>query len=290
MVNALFEKGREGFLDGTIDWDTNTIKAMAVDLVAFTDTGVKAVTAASNATPIVVTATSHGFTNGDLVYIFNVGGNLAANGFWKIANVAANTMELTNPVLATNAVGSAAYTSGGVAVNLGPSASGDNIDDFDGCRIGTDQTLTSPTVVAGVADAADITFPTVTAGNNMHGYVIYKDTGTPSTSRVVALTTGKAIVTCSKLSSASATSVDVEVLTIPIASGQVLTFSNGATATLSGVAAVGDRTLTVSALAANITAGSRALANASGSGLPVATNGGSITVAFDSGANRIFKL
>jgi len=290
MVNALFEKGREGFLDGTLDWDTNTFKAMLVDLVAFTDVGVKAITAASNATPIVVTATAHGFTNGDLVFIFNVGGNLAANGFWKIANQAANTFELTNPVTGTNAVGSAAYTSGGVAVNLGPSASGDNLDDFDGCRIGTDQTLTSPTVVAGVADAADITFPTVTAGNNAHGYIIYKDTGTASTSRVVALTTGRGIVTCAVQASASATSIVVDPLTIPLANGTVLTFSNGATATLTAVGAVGDRSVTVSALAAIVTANSRALASASGSGLPVATNGGSITVAFDSGVNRIFKL
>lgn len=31
MANALYEKGREGFLDGSIDWDTNTIKLVFVD-------------------------------------------------------------------------------------------------------------------------------------------------------------------------------------------------------------------------------------------------------------------
>lgn len=31
MANALFDKGREGFLDGSIDWDTDTIKAVLVD-------------------------------------------------------------------------------------------------------------------------------------------------------------------------------------------------------------------------------------------------------------------
>lgn len=30
-ANALFDKGREGFLDGSIDWDTNTIKHILVD-------------------------------------------------------------------------------------------------------------------------------------------------------------------------------------------------------------------------------------------------------------------
>lgn len=31
MANALFDKGREGFLDGDIDWAANTIKAVLVD-------------------------------------------------------------------------------------------------------------------------------------------------------------------------------------------------------------------------------------------------------------------
>lgn len=31
MANALYDKGREGFADGSIDWDTNDIKAILVD-------------------------------------------------------------------------------------------------------------------------------------------------------------------------------------------------------------------------------------------------------------------
>lgn len=31
MANALYDKGREGFLDGSIDWDTNTIKLVLID-------------------------------------------------------------------------------------------------------------------------------------------------------------------------------------------------------------------------------------------------------------------
>lgn len=30
MANALYDKGREGFLDGTIDWDTDNIKCVLV--------------------------------------------------------------------------------------------------------------------------------------------------------------------------------------------------------------------------------------------------------------------
>lgn len=36
MANALYAKGLEGFLDGSIDWDTNTIRCVLVDLADYT--------------------------------------------------------------------------------------------------------------------------------------------------------------------------------------------------------------------------------------------------------------
>jgi len=36
MANALYDKGREGFLDGSIDWDTNNIKVVLVDSADYT--------------------------------------------------------------------------------------------------------------------------------------------------------------------------------------------------------------------------------------------------------------
>lgn len=36
MANALYGKGREGFLDGSIDWDTDTIKVALIDTGAYT--------------------------------------------------------------------------------------------------------------------------------------------------------------------------------------------------------------------------------------------------------------
>jgi hypothetical protein len=285
MVNALFEKGREGFLDGTLDWDTQAFSAALLDLNT-ADVGIKAITGATNATPIVITATAHGFTNADLVFIDGVGGNLAANGLWKIANQAANTFELTNPVSGGNAVGSAAYTSGGYAVCMGPSASGDNWDDFDGALVGAKVALGSPTVTAGVADAADVTF-TAVSGASVEATIIFRDTGTASTSRVVCLQTGKHIVTADATLSAGTTLV-VEPVSAAIPNGTVLTFSTGQTATVNAVVNAGDRAITV--LSTTITSGGRALAPATGSGYPVTPNGGNISLAFDNGANRIFKL
>jgi len=288
MNQVLFEKGREAFLDGTNDWDTNTFSAALLDLNT-ADTGVKQITSSTNATPIVITSTAHGFANGDLVFIDGHATNTAANGFWKIANVAANTFELTNPITGTNAVGNGVGGATGYCVNYGPSASGDNWDDFDGCLVGAKVNLTGPTVTAGVADANDTTFTSV-SGASVEAVAIFKDTGTPSTSRMVCLITGKFIVTCATTANAAATSIPVDKLPFAIPNGTVLVFSNGASATLSALANAGDRTLTVSALAAQVTVESRALAPITASGLPITPNGGNIVITYDSGANRIFKL
>jgi hypothetical protein len=36
MSNALYDKGREGFLDGSIDWDRDVIKAVLIDAADYT--------------------------------------------------------------------------------------------------------------------------------------------------------------------------------------------------------------------------------------------------------------
>ena len=137
MANALYDKGREGFLDGTIDWDTDNIRVTLIDAADYTV-------------------------------------NLA-----------------THSVMDTTTVPAAA-------------------------RVAVSGNLASKTVINGVADAADVTFTAVT-GDPSEALIIWQDTGTASTSRLIAY-------------------ID--------------------TAT----------------------------------GLPVTPNGGDITVVWDDGANRIFKL
>jgi hypothetical protein len=179
MSNALFEAGREGFLGGDVDWDADTIKCTLVDM---DDIGAaKVITGATNATPIVVTAASHGFSNGDIVAIYGVGGNTAANGIFKVANVATNTFELTTRAGA-NVSGNGAYTSGGRVMNL---TSADFYNDIaSGARVAV-ATLASKTKTGGVADAADVTYSAVT-GDVCEAIIIWKDTGVESTSRLIA--------------------------------------------------------------------------------------------------------
>src|ERR1700759_2514820 len=105
-------------------------------------------------------------------------------------------------------------TTSGYTVNLASDQFLSTI--VSGNRIATSANLASKTATAGVADAADVTFSAVT-GSAAGAVVLYKDTGTDTTSQLIAY-------------------ID--------------------TAT----------------------------------GLPVTPNGGDITVSWDNGANKIFKL
>lgn len=77
----------------------------------------KRITAATNATPIVITCTAHGFANGTIVSIADIEGNTAANGTYKVASAAANTFALTDVDFGTNIAGTGDYATGGVVTN-----------------------------------------------------------------------------------------------------------------------------------------------------------------------------
>lgn len=63
-------------------------------------------------------------------------------------------------------------------------AAHDFLDDLSGV-VGTAQTIANTTVTAGVFDGDDVTF-TAVSGASVEALVIYIDTGTPATSRLVA--------------------------------------------------------------------------------------------------------
>lgn len=65
------------------------------------------------------------------------------------------------------------------------SAAHDFLDDLGASRIGTDQTLGSKTFTDGTFDAANSVF-TAVSGPTAEALVIYIETGTPATSRLVA--------------------------------------------------------------------------------------------------------
>ena len=59
---------------------------------------VRAITSSTNATPIVVTATAHGYATGDLVTINGHATNTAANGTWTVTKITNDTFSLDGSV------------------------------------------------------------------------------------------------------------------------------------------------------------------------------------------------
>lgn len=75
----------------------------------------KTITDATNASPIVISSSGHGYSTGNTIQVAGIVGNEAANGIWKITVVDAGTYSLNG------SSGSGAYSSGGYAqiVDLG---------------------------------------------------------------------------------------------------------------------------------------------------------------------------
>src|SRR5688572_7826797 len=85
-----------------------------------TETAVN-ITGITQANPGVVTAVAHGYSKGDEVYIAGVTGMVEVNGNrYVVANVAANTFELTDQVDGTNinTTGFTAYSAGGTVARV----------------------------------------------------------------------------------------------------------------------------------------------------------------------------
>lgn len=80
-----------------------------------------AVTSSTDATPIVVTATSHGLVTGDRVLIYGHTTNIAANGIFKVTKLTDNTFSLQDEFTGANIAGSGAGAgSSGLLVKAPP--------------------------------------------------------------------------------------------------------------------------------------------------------------------------
>ncbi len=287
-MNRLLEMGRQGILDDSINFNTDTIAVALMDLNT-ASTAVKQILSSTNASPIVITTSAaHGFTTGDLVFIDGHTTNTSANGLWAITAASGSVFSLTDYISGTNSTGNGVGGATGYAVDYGATGTtvDDNYDDWVAGLVGAKLSLGSKTFSAGVFDAADATFPTV-SGASVEAILIFKDTGTNSTSRTIGLITGKQLVTADATLTAGTTLV-VEPVTAGIPNGTVLPFSTGQSATVNATVNAGDRAITV--LSTTITSAARALAPITASGLPVTPNGGNIVVTWDNGVNRIFKL
>lgn len=66
-------------------------------------------------------------------------------------------------------------------------ASHEFFDDVSSNVVGTPQSLTNKTAIAGVANCDDVDFGVVAAGSTINYILLYKDTATSNTSQLIAL-------------------------------------------------------------------------------------------------------
>jgi hypothetical protein len=252
----------------------NTHKARIIDLTATSNLN-KAITGATNATPIALTITAHGWSVGDILIIQGVLGNTSANGTYRIKVVVdANTVSLQTLVAQgetpLDVVGNGAYTSGGRAFNVSRAAASSTSTDIPvAAGSSTDQTLTGVGCTKKIWTATVPQWPSV-AASTLIGAIIFFQSA--PTDRAVYFTDGKQLVRLTA-SAAASTTLQVEPLYAGIPNGTALVFSNGVTATLSAVANAGDTTLTVGSV--TIPKGHTADAPITGANLPVTTASGS---------------
>ncbi len=108
-------------LDGSYNGDATPTSRIYLMGIIFTNefptASTKAITGATAASPIVYTATAHGYSNDDIVQIREVGGVTGANVTnCKVQNVATNTFECKG------SSGTGSYTTGGYAIKTPPRA------------------------------------------------------------------------------------------------------------------------------------------------------------------------
>lgn len=108
-----------------------------------------AVTSSTDATPIVVTATTHGFATGDIVLIYGHTTNVAANGIYKVTRLTADTFSLQNLNTGASIAGSGAGAGSGGLCMIAPKIP--FIGDFRNAilQVGTTGTATTTIKVAG---------------------------------------------------------------------------------------------------------------------------------------------
>jgi hypothetical protein len=175
-------------------------------------------------------------------------------------------------------------------------AAHDFVNDVTGAggTLAATATLAGKTVTDGVFDADNVTFASVAANATAcDTLIIYQASAVTggadvaaSSQRLIARINGRQLVTAAATASTSATSITVDPLTAALANASTVVFG-GVTATLTASAAAGARSLTVSALSGSVSQGTAGTSSAQ-NGLPIVTNGGDITVAWDS--TGIFRI
>lgn len=280
----MFGLGRQNIAAKSISLTADTNKATLLSMTSAAGK-IYLVTAATNASPIVLTvASTAGMTAGDVLVVGGVGGNTAANGTWVAGTVTGTTVQLLTKLDSLNSTGNGAYTSGGWILDISSAAT---LADVSANSSGTDPTISGVTNTLGVINSSPFSWTNPPA-TKVWGCAIYDTT---ASNDLLAWYDGTYQVYVVTQAAVSATSIAVNRLGAAIPNGTTLVFSNGASATLTAQANVGDTSLTVSALAAIVTRQATADAPTLSAGFPVTPTGNqNLTFTPDTGPNKLFVV
>lgn len=284
----MFGPAGKKFGDAAINYSSDTIKSSLIDL-SQTDVAVKAITAATNASPTVITSNSHGFSQGDIVVIQGVVGMTVINGTFMIDSPATNTFQLktvTPEAVAINA--NSAYVSGGRVINTTLAT---NLSDCD-AGINSTATLGGKSDTLGAFVASDPTFSAVTNGSTSHAMITYDNqTGVASTSPLILFNDGTHLVTVNKAVVTSDTSISCELLESAITNPTTFILSNGQSVTTNAVVAQFARSIGIASAGGNVAVGHTAdVPSTASPNFPMSGNGGNITVNVDTATNKLLRI
>lgn len=279
MSSRLLNKGRQYFGAGSAAWATDTFNVLPLKLDgSVSDTAVKQITGITTATPPVVTTATHGFTSNDIVVQRGVSGMLNANGTFKITVLSSTTYSLQT-LDGQNVVGTGTFSGTACVINM---TSPDFTDDIDGAlctgaaALSAAVAIGTKTNVDGLLSGAAVSG--IALNDTCHAVVICKNVGNShATSLPIHFCDGRTMVRVPSDHASGVTTVFVEPLEGPIASGQLIQLTNGVTLTLTAGAAAGARSITVSATSGTIAAGHHGDALVTGAGYPILVTSSTFT-------------
>lgn len=285
MSNSLFGLGRQNFGTKQLSWTVDTVKATLLSMSVAAGK-IALIASSTNASPISLTTSgAHGYAVGDIIVVGGHLINTSANGTFQCGTgTAGTTINLATKQDAINSAGSGVGGATGWVINL---SSGSTLADISANSIGVDVALAGQTMALGVANASAWTWTALPATKSW-AVAIYDNT---AGNDLICFIDGTFQVYVITQAAAAATSIAIARLSVAIANGTTLVFSNGASATLTAQANVGDTSLAVSALGAIITRQATADVPTLAAGLPVTpAAGGNLTLTPDVGVNKLFAL
>jgi hypothetical protein len=174
-MSGFFGLYKQEALKGTYPLATDNVKGMLVSEADMTSSSkFRAITAATNASPSVLTVAGTPPANGDRLTIKGAIGNTAINGRWKVTGLSGNTFQLADIISGAAVNGNGTFSGTCTFWNLSTNQFVSDID--SAARISSSGNATSKTFTLGVLSFAVITFSAVTSGKTCPVVMLYDDT------------------------------------------------------------------------------------------------------------------